>query len=106
MSLVFKRWTLLVLRDCIFLSSLDVFLRLFVSSSTLVGEDLFCAPREYIEADYLARARAEDITLPGPGSQRLAASGSGSGGGSQWLAASGRAHELRLGNASVPLAQA
>ena len=57
MSLFFNRWTLLVLRDCIFLSSLDAFLRLYVCSSTLVGEDLFCAPLEHIETDYLARAQ-------------------------------------------------
>ena len=65
MSLFFNRWTLLVLRDCIFLSSIDAFLRLYVCSSTLVGEDLFCAPLERIEADYLARAKA--LGIPGGG---------------------------------------
>ena len=79
MSLFFNRWTLLVLRDCIFLSSIDAFLRLYVCSSTLVGEDLFCAPLEHIEADYLARAKALGITLHWPCSQRLAASDGGDG---------------------------
>ena len=63
MSLFFNRWTLLVLRDCIFLSSIDAFLQLYVCSSTLAGEDLFCAPAEHIEADYLARAKALGIAL-------------------------------------------
>ena len=54
-------------RDCIFLSSIDVFLRLYVCSSTLVGEDLFCAPLEHIEADYLARAKALGIPDGGDG---------------------------------------
>ena len=67
MSLFFNRWTLLVLRDCIFLSSIDAFLRLYVCSSTLVGEDLFCAPLEHIEADYLARAKALGIPDGGDG---------------------------------------
>ena len=67
MSLLFNRWTLLVLRDCIFLSSIDAFLQLYVCSSTLVGEDLFCAPLEHIEADYLARAKALGIPDGGDG---------------------------------------
>ena len=54
-------------RDCIFLSSIDAFLRLYVCSSTLVGEDLFCAPLEHIEADYLARAKALGIPDGGDG---------------------------------------
>ena len=56
-----------MLRDCIFLSSIDAFLRLYVCSSTLVGEDLFCAPLEHIEADYLARAKALGIPDGGDG---------------------------------------
>ena len=74
MSLFFNRWTLLVLRDCTFSSSLDAFLRLYVCSSTLVGEDLFCAPLEHIETDYLARAKALGITRHEACSQRLTAS--------------------------------
>ena len=56
-----------MLRDCMFLSSIDAFLRLYVCSSTLVGEDLFCAPLEHIEADYLARAKALGIPDGGDG---------------------------------------
>ena len=74
MSLLFNRWTLLVLRDCIFVSSIDAFLQLYVCSSTLAGEDLFCAPLEHIEADYHARAKALGMTLHQACSQRLAAS--------------------------------
>ena len=46
-----------MLRDCIFLSSLEVFLQLFCRFSTLVAEDLLCAPQAYIVEDYAARAR-------------------------------------------------
>jgi len=55
-----------VLRDCIFRSSLEVFLQLFCCKSTLVGEDLLCAPLEYIEEDYVRRATAQKVldTLP------------------------------------------
>ena len=74
MNLFFNRWTLLVLRDCIFLSSIDATLRLYVCSSTLAGEDLFCAPAEHIEADYLARAKALGIALHEACSQRRTAS--------------------------------
>ena len=56
-----------MLRDCIFLSSIDASLRLYVCSSALVGEDLFCAPLEHIETDYLARAKALSIPDGGDG---------------------------------------
>ena len=51
------RWTLLVLRECVFLSSIDVFLQVFLSTCDMVGEDLLCAPQEIIRKDFEKRSR-------------------------------------------------
>ena len=46
-----------MLRECLFLSSIDVFLQVFLSRCVMVGEDLLCAPQEIIRKDFEERAR-------------------------------------------------
>lgn len=55
-----------MLRECIFLSSIDVFLQVFRSKCVMVGEDLLCAPQEIIRRDFEARARKERGFQPNP----------------------------------------